>query len=93
MELTVDEEFGTQEAPVDGPLEQELTPDVKRTHHVADRVDQQERQAEKQLKQAGVNGNKSSIHGKACTCAKNQLMYQCDRHTNIYKHPDIGYLL
>ena len=63
VELTVDEEFGTQEAPVDGPLEQELTPDVKRTHHVADRVDQQERQAEKQLKPAGVNVM-FSIHGR-----------------------------
>ena len=73
MELTVDEEFGTQEAPVDGPLEQELTPDVKRTHHVTERVDQQERQAKKQLKQAGIDAMFAIrvVHGRTSIKAHN----------------------
>ena len=46
MEVATREELGSQEAPVDCPLEHELAPHVERAHHVADRVDQQKRQSE-----------------------------------------------
>ena len=49
VEVATREELGSEEAPVDGPLEHELTPDVERAHHVADRVDQKEGQTQQNL--------------------------------------------